>query len=98
MRVLTGYEEHYIPTSWYPCHQRNRSLFHTLNVTNLPHPPSPPEGLSSLGDATTTDEALAKSMVDQLPSLQCVTIVRFVIDLSELDGGRGSERPRERRK
>ncbi|EDR11373.1 uncharacterized protein LACBIDRAFT_323902 [Laccaria bicolor S238N-H82] len=45
--------------------------------------------------ATTTDEALAKSTVGQLPSLQRVTLVRFVMDLSELDGGCGSEKPRE---
>ena len=41
-----------------------------------------------------TDEALAKSTVDQLPSLQRVTLVRFVMDLSELDSGCGSEKPR----
>ena len=39
-----------------------------------------------------TNEALAKS--DQLPSLQRVTLIRFVMDLSELDGGSGSEKSR----
>ena len=29
--------------------------------------------------------------VDRLPWLQCVTLVRFVVDLSELDGGGGTE-------
>ena len=32
-------------------------------------------------------QALAKSTVDRLPWLQCVTLVRSVMDLSELDGG-----------
>ena len=50
--------------------------------------------MSSLGDATTTDEALAKSTVHRLPWLQCVTLVRFVMDLSELDGSGGIEAAR----
>ena len=43
--------------------------------------PIPPEGLSSLGDAITTDEALAESTVDQLPSLERVTLDRIVMEL-----------------
>ena len=50
--------------------------------------------MSSLVDATTPDEASAKSTVDQLPSLQQVTLIRFIMDLSELDGGCGSEKYR----
>ena len=40
-----------------------------------------------------TDQALAKSTVDQLRSLQRVTL-RFDMDLLELDGGCGSEKSR----
>ena len=44
--------------------------------------PIPSEGFkSSLGDAITTDEALAESTVDQLSSLERVTLVRFVMEL-----------------
>jgi hypothetical protein len=41
-----------------------------------------------------TDEASAKSTVDRLTLLQRLTLVRFVMDLSGLDGGGGSERSR----
>ena len=48
--------------------------------------------MSSLGNAITADVASAKSTVDRLSLLQRVILVRFVMDLMELDGDGGSER------
>ena len=48
--------------------------------------------MSSLANGITADVASAKSTVDRLSMLQRVTLVRFVMDLLELDGDGGSER------
>lgn len=91
--VLAGHEEHDNPTTWYPCHQRKLLSGTTVQsypafLTSLSSGDSIRGLVKSLGDATSsTDDALAESAVDLPPSLQRVTLVQFVMNLSELDEG-----------